>query len=77
VVPSRLGRDKSGFAVAMSEGNESDAKYDADVAVEAPMPEEANASTVGTGSVIGIGCILVVLAFVLLAVAYRWWGGTW
>jgi hypothetical protein len=61
----------------MSEANGNDAKDDGDAAVEAPMPEDPSASTVGTGSFIGIGCILIVLAFVLLALAYRWWGGTW
>lgn len=34
-------------------------------------------TTVGTGSALGIGCLAVVALFVLLALAYRWFGGTW
>jgi hypothetical protein len=33
--------------------------------------------TVGTGSMLGIGCLIVVALLVLLAIASRWFGVTW
>jgi hypothetical protein len=34
-------------------------------------------STVGTGSVLGLGCLVVVVVLVLLAIAFRLLGGRW
>jgi hypothetical protein len=47
-----------------------------DAASTKPAVEDA-ASTVGTGSVLGIGCLLVVVVLVALAIAYRLFGGSW
>ncbi len=40
-------------------------------------PRNTIQSTVGTGSVLGIGCLVVVVLLVLVALIYRWLGGTW
>jgi hypothetical protein len=34
-------------------------------------------STVGTGSVLGIGCLIVVVLLIAIAIAFRWFGGSW
>jgi hypothetical protein len=34
-------------------------------------------TTVGTGSVLGLGCVVAVVVLVLVAVAIRWFGGGW
>lgn len=39
--------------------------------------ETAAQTTIGTGSMLGLGCLVVVALFVLFALAYRWLGGTW
>jgi hypothetical protein len=33
--------------------------------------------TVGTGSVLGIGCLAAVILLVLVALVFRWIGGGW
>ena len=40
-------------------------------------PIGAAGTTVGTGSVLGVGCVAVLAAFVLLALAARWLMGAW
>jgi hypothetical protein len=42
-----------------------------------PTPNGATGSTVGTGSALGIGCVIAVVVLVLLAVALRWLTGVW
>ena len=37
----------------------------------------ADDSTVGSGSAIGLGCVMAVLALVILALAARWLLGAW
>jgi hypothetical protein len=34
-------------------------------------------TTVGTGSVLGLGCVVTVIVLVLAALAIRWFGGGW
>jgi len=34
-------------------------------------------TTLGTGSVLGIGCLVAVILLVLVAFAIRWFGGSW
>jgi hypothetical protein len=48
-------------------------------AARGERPERADESleTVGTGSMLGIGCLIVVVVLVLLAIASRWFGVTW
>ena len=38
---------------------------------------DAMVSTVGTGSALAIGCIVLAVILVLIALAYRWLGGPW
>jgi hypothetical protein len=40
-------------------------------------PISATDSTVGTGSALGIGCVIAVVVLVLLAIALRWLTGVW
>ena len=40
-------------------------------------PGEAAASTVGTGSTLGVGCLIVVILFVAVAFAARYLFGLW
>jgi hypothetical protein len=48
-----------------------------------PIPATTDASagdalsTVGTGSVLGIGCLVVVVLLIVIAIAFRWFGGSW
>jgi hypothetical protein len=35
------------------------------------------ASTVGTGSMLGLGCVAMVILLVLVALAIRWFAGGW
>jgi hypothetical protein len=34
-------------------------------------------TTVGTGSVLGLGCVVTVILLVLVALAIRWFTGGW
>jgi hypothetical protein len=34
-------------------------------------------TTVGTGSMLGLGCVVIVILLVLVALAIRWFGGGW
>jgi hypothetical protein len=34
-------------------------------------------TTVGTGSMLGLGCVVAVILLVLVALAIRWLGGGW
>ena len=43
----------------------------------APTPADTRSSTVGTGSALGIGCLILVVLFVVIAVAWRLLGGGW
>lgn len=50
--------------------------HETDPGEVAPLGE-SEAPTVGTGSAIGVGCLILVVVLVLAALAYRWLGGTW
>jgi hypothetical protein len=39
--------------------------------------QDSGESTVGTGSIIGLGCLALVAVLVVVAIAYRLLGGTW
>ena len=41
-----------------------------------PLPAGPS-STVGIGSALGIGCLILVVLFVLIALIWRWLGGSW
>jgi hypothetical protein len=36
-----------------------------------------DSTTVGTGSMLGLGCVVIVILLVLVALAIRWFGGSW
>jgi hypothetical protein len=40
-------------------------------------PDSAVSSTVGTGSTLGLGCVVLVILLVLVALAIRWFTGGW
>jgi hypothetical protein len=40
-------------------------------------PDPVVSTTVGTGSMLGIGCLVTVILFVLVAFAIRWFAGSW
>ena len=40
-------------------------------------PDPAVSTTVGTGSMLGIGCLVTVILLVLVAIAIRWFAGSW
>jgi hypothetical protein len=40
-------------------------------------PDAAASTTVGTGSVLGLGCVVAVILLVLVALAIRWFAGGW
>lgn len=40
-------------------------------------PDGEPGTTVGTGSVLGIGCVVAVVILVVIAVVLRWLTGTW
>ena len=40
-------------------------------------PDPVGSTTVGTGSMLGIGCLVVVILLVLVAFAIRWFAGSW
>ena len=42
-----------------------------------PERSASVASTVGTGSVLGIGCVVALVVFVIVAIAARWLMGGW
>jgi hypothetical protein len=57
-------------------GAESDP--DGEVDGQPGVPPDATASTtVGTGSVLGLGCVGAVILLVLVALAIRWFTGGW
>jgi hypothetical protein len=39
--------------------------------------DNAAGTTIGTGSALGIGCVIAVVIFVLVAFAARWLAGIW
>jgi len=42
------------------------------------VPSQPTVSTtVGTGSVLGLGCVVAVIVLVLAALAIRWFAGGW
>jgi hypothetical protein len=62
----------------MAESGEHEVDRQRAVDAERVAPHrESTVSTVGTGSVLAIGCIVLALLLVLIALAYRWLGGTW
>ena len=40
-------------------------------------PDPAASTTVGTGSMLGLGCVVMVILLVLIALAIRWFAGSW
>ena len=40
-------------------------------------PDPLVSTTVGTGSMLGIGCLVTVILLVLIAFAIRWFTGSW
>ncbi len=44
---------------------------------DAPELDTAPAPTVGTGSILGIGCVGVVIVVVIVALVVRWLTGVW
>jgi hypothetical protein len=53
---------------------------DPDDAVEGQQvvrPDPVVSTTVGTGSMLGLGCVMVVIVLVLVAFAVRWFAGGW
>ena len=40
-------------------------------------PEPRASTTVGTGSMVGLGCVIIVILLVLIALAIRWFAGSW
>ena len=40
-------------------------------------PHPVVSTTVGTGSMLGIGCLVTVILLVLVAFAIRWFAGSW
>jgi hypothetical protein len=40
-------------------------------------PDPIVSTTVGTGSMLGIGCLVTVILLVLVAFAIRWFAGSW
>jgi hypothetical protein len=40
-------------------------------------PDPAASTTVGTGSMLGLGCVVTVFLLVLVAIAVRWFTGGW
>jgi hypothetical protein len=40
-------------------------------------PEAEASTTVGTGSVLGLGCVATVILLVLAGLAFRWFAGGW
>ena len=40
-------------------------------------PDPVASTTVGTGSMLGLGCVVTVILLVLVALAIRWLGGGW
>lgn len=46
-------------------------------APDGPAPDGETGTTVGTGSVLGIGCVVAVIVLVLVAFAVRWLTGGW
>jgi hypothetical protein len=40
-------------------------------------PDHRPSTTVGTGSALGLGCVVAVVLFVLIALAARWLAGSW
>ena len=40
-------------------------------------PDSGLSTTVGTGSMLGIGCLVTVILLVLVAFAVRWFAGSW
>jgi hypothetical protein len=40
-------------------------------------PDPVVSTTVGTGSMLGIGCLVTVILLVIVAFAIRWFAGSW
>lgn len=40
-------------------------------------PDPTVSTTIGTGSMLGIGCLVTVILLVLVAFAIRWFAGSW
>ena len=57
-------------------GAESDPDGESDGDQGVP-PDPVASTTVGTGSVLGLGCVVAVIVLVLVALAIRWFTGGW
>jgi hypothetical protein len=44
---------------------------------QAVQPDPMVSTTVGTGSMLGLGCVVIVILLVLVAFAIRWFAGGW
>jgi hypothetical protein len=44
---------------------------------EVVRPDPVVSTTVGTGSMLGLGCVVVVILLVFVAFAIRWFTGGW
>jgi hypothetical protein len=56
--------------------SDSDPDGGADIQPAVP-PDPAASTTVGTGSMLGLGCVVTVILLVLVALAVRWFAGGW
>ena len=62
----------------MESSSDPDSDPDGGSACQADIPPDPVVSTtVGTGSMLGIGCLVAVILFVLVAFAIRRFAGSW
>jgi hypothetical protein len=62
----------------MEPSSDPDADPDVGSDDQPDVPPGARVSTtVGTGSMLGIGCLVTVILLVLVAFAIRWFAGSW
>jgi hypothetical protein len=54
----------------------SDPDSNPDLGSDVP-PDPGVSTTIGTGSTLGIGCLITVILLVLVAFAIRWFAGSW
>jgi hypothetical protein len=62
--------------MASSSDRESAADRGLDGQHDAP-PDPRVSTTIGTGSMLGMGCLVAVILLVLVAFAIRWFTGSW
>jgi hypothetical protein len=59
-----------------SSGPDADPDRGSDDQPDVP-PDSGVSTTIGTGSTLGIGCLVTVILLVLAAFAIRWFAGSW